>query len=66
MTTKILSVLKVSALAVILSFGMSYAFAWTAPTVAPPGGNVPAPLNTSSTSQYKAAALGIEGVLQGY
>lgn len=57
MTNKIFSSLKVIALAVVLSFGLSYVYAWTAPTVAPTGGNVSAPLNTSATTQTKAGSL---------
>jgi len=34
-----------------------YIFAWTEPSVAPPGGNVAPPLNTSSTPQTKPARL---------
>jgi hypothetical protein len=32
-------------------------WAWTEPASSPPGGNVPVPLNTGSTSQTKAGAL---------
>lgn len=53
MNKQILSALKVSALAVVLSFGISYALAWVAPSVAPPNGNVAAPINTSATAQTK-------------
>lgn len=60
MNKQILSALKVSALAVVLSFGISYALAWTAPTTTPPGGNVSAPLNTSATAQMKAGPLTID------
>ena len=40
------------------------AWAWTEPTVAPPAGNVEAPINVGSVSQVKAGALGIGGVLE--
>ncbi len=40
--------------------------AWTEPTQAPPQGNVPAPINVGTTTQYKQGALGIGGVLQVY
>lgn len=56
-TTKLLNALKVSTLALILSFGVSYALAWTAPLSAPPAGNVSAPLNTSATAQTKVGQL---------
>lgn len=54
MTKQLFSALKISLLALILSFGMSYALAWTAPTTTPPAGNVAAPINTSATAQTKA------------
>ncbi|MDO8603991.1 MAG: hypothetical protein Q7K40_01085 [bacterium] len=53
----ILQHLKVIILAIVLSFGLSYVYAWTAPTATPPSGNVSAPLNTSATSQTKAGPL---------
>lgn len=56
---KIFSSLKVITLAMVLSFGLSYALAWTAPTANPPTGNVSAPINTSATAQSKAGSLGI-------
>src|SRR3989344_5562172 len=38
-------------------------YAWTEPSVAPPGGNIDAPINIGSATQYKAGALGVGGVL---
>jgi len=35
--------------------------AWTEPGVAPPGGNVPAPINVGTENQIKAGGLGISG-----
>lgn len=62
--------LKVIVLALSLSFGLSYAYAWTAPTVSPPGGNVSAPINTSTTDQIKgtgtSGGLGVSGLIRGY
>lgn len=49
--------IKVILLAVIFSFGISYAFAWVSPTVAPTGGNSAAPLNTSNNDQTKNGNL---------
>ena len=43
-----------------------FLYAWTEPTANPPGGNVAAPINVSISTQYKAGALGIGGVLRGY
>jgi len=41
-------------------------YAWTEPTVVPPGGNVSASINVGGDSQYKSGALGIGGVFRGY
>lgn len=49
--------LKIIVLSIILSFGLSYVYAWTAPTVSAPGGNVSAPINTGDNMQYKAGGL---------
>jgi len=59
MRNQLFTALKVSALALALSFGMSYALAWTAPSTTPPGGNVAAPINTSGTAQTKTGAFTI-------
>lgn len=45
--------IKTLILATILSSGISFAYAWTVPTVAPTGGNTAAPLNTSGVEQTK-------------
>lgn len=50
---------KIGAVAVVLSLGIGYVFAWTAPTVTPPGGNVSAPINTGSTAQTKSGTLSV-------
>jgi len=53
--TKNLSVvLSVFALCAI----SSVAYAWTAPSIAPTGGNTPAPLNVGSDSQFKPGPFG--------
>lgn len=49
--------LKVIALALVLSVGISYVSAWTAPTVTPPNGNVAAPLNVSGNDQTKLGSI---------
>lgn len=55
-------VAKVIVLAGILALGMNYLYAaWSAPTVAPPGGNAAAPLNTSLTPQIKDGGLALGG-----
>lgn len=45
--------LKTILLALILSFGISFVYAWTGPTATPPAGNTSAPINTGTGSQYK-------------
>ena len=49
--------LKVIALALVLSVGISYVSAWTAPTATPPSSNVAAPINVGSTAQTKTGNL---------
>ncbi|BCX15535.1 MAG: hypothetical protein KatS3mg097_427 [Candidatus Parcubacteria bacterium] len=64
---KKLALLRSAALLSIFVFsiiGISYA--WQNPTVSPPGGNVDAPVNTGTSTQYKAGALGIGGVFNAY
>lgn len=51
--------LKIIALALAFSFGLSYVYAWTAPTAPPPGGNTSAPINTGSTTQWRLGNFGI-------
>lgn len=53
MKKQILSILKITLLATVLSFGISYAIAWTAPSTPPPGGNVYAPINVGPDKQTK-------------
>lgn len=57
MRTKLFNAIKVSLLALSLSLGLSFVYAWTAPTQNPPAGNVSAPINTSATAQTKAGGL---------
>lgn len=54
MYTKLLNALMFSVFALVLSFGVSYVSAWTAPTQSPPNGNTPSPINTSATTQSKS------------
>ena len=62
----IIQLFKIVTLALILSFGLSYVYAWTAPTQTPPLGNVAAPINTSSSIQYKNGAFGVGGIFRAY
>lgn len=64
---KKLALLRSAALLSIFVFsiiGISYA--WQNPTVSPPGGNVDAPVNTGTSTQYKAGGLGIGGVFRAF
>jgi len=55
--------LKVIIIGLILAVGLSYAFAWTAPTASPPGGNVSAPVNVGGTSQTKIGNMSFSSSL---
>lgn len=54
----------------ILGISLQFVRAWTEPTVAPPGGNVGAPINTGANQQLKGdflshiGSLGLAGVLE--
>lgn len=63
MYKKLLNALMFSLLALVLSFGVSYVSAWTAPTQAPPAGNTNPPINTSATTQSKAGTLSVGGLV---
>lgn len=58
-----LQIIKVFALGILLSLGLSYVYAWTAPTQTAPAGNVTAPLNTSNVAQSKAGDLTVSSNL---
>lgn len=63
MTNKIFSALKVVTLAIVLSFGLSYVYAWTAPATNPPTGNVSAPINTGADLQSKGGGLTVKNFI---
>lgn len=46
----------------IMFLGLSFVYAWTVPTLAPPLGNVSAPLNTSTTTQIKTGDLTVNKI----
>ena len=50
---------RVILLALLLAAGISYVYAWTGPTQAPPNGNVSAPINVGVIDQIKDAGLGV-------
>ncbi|MDP3957917.1 MAG: hypothetical protein Q8Q36_00450 [bacterium] len=57
--------LKTLVIALILSIGVSYVYAWTGPTAAAPGGNTAPPINTGSTYQTKSGWLRVAGTGNG-
>ena len=61
--TNLPQALKIIILAVILSIGVTYVYAWTGPTLTAPNGNVSAPINVGATSQAKAGGLGVTNFL---
>ncbi|OHA79336.1 MAG: hypothetical protein A2747_02755 [Candidatus Yonathbacteria bacterium RIFCSPHIGHO2_01_FULL_44_41] len=63
MTKQIFSTIKVITLAVVVSFGVSHALAWTAPASVPPLGNVDAPINTGSAPQTKTGTLTVGDII---
>lgn len=63
MTTKLFNAIKISALAIVLSFGLSYVYAWTAPSTNPPTGNVSAPINTGTSIQQKDGDLTVKNLV---
>lgn len=62
MSKQIFSSLRITALAIVLSFGVSYVYAWVAPTVTPTGGNRPEPINVSATAQTKSGGLTVGSI----
>ena len=61
-TKKIAQTLKIVVLALALSFGLSYVYAWTAPTLPAPNGNTSAPINTGTSAQTKSGSLTAGGI----
>ncbi|MCX6716875.1 MAG: hypothetical protein NTV72_03050 [Candidatus Taylorbacteria bacterium] len=62
MKTKLISTIKVVVLALILTLGITYLYAWTGPTANPPDGNIAAPLNISSADQTKTGGITASGL----
>ncbi len=53
-------ILPLSLGVIIFSFLLTlFVLAWQEPTLAPPGGNVEAPLNVSNVQQWKEGGLGV-------
>src|SRR4030042_3378519 len=47
----------------VLGLTIQFVKAWTEPTVAPPGGNIGAPINTGINTQNKSGMLGVGGLM---
>lgn len=63
LTQNIKEALKVAVMALTITLGVTYVYAaWTGPTVAPPGGNVDAPINVGTVDQIKDGGLGIDSL----
>lgn len=60
--------LKQSILTITIGLAMAagISYAWTAPTMAPPDGNVAAPINVSAISQVKDGGLDIKGFFHAF
>jgi len=53
---------KIIALGIMIAIGVGCVSAWTGPTALPPGNNIPAPINTSSSTQTKYGNLLVNGL----
>lgn len=62
MKNNIIQTFKIFFVAIILSLGVSYVYAWTTPTTAPPAGNTPAPVNVGSVAQDKSGVFRADGL----
>ena len=63
---KFLKTILIFLLPIFLLNFLVFTLAWTGPTEAPPGGNVPSFLSVSDATQFKEGALGIGGVFQAF
>lgn len=66
MHKNIIQSLKIVTLALVISVGISYVSAWTAPTVTPPNGNASAPVNVGSIAQTKVGPFGVVNTANDY
>jgi len=61
----IFNLIKPLVVALVLTIGLSYVFAWTGPTGAPPTNNAEAPINVSLADQIKGGSLSLGGLFVG-
>src|SRR3989344_412917 len=59
----LLQSVKTLALALVLSVGVSYVYAWVGPTATPPGANATPPINASTINQVKSGGLGVSALI---
>ena len=52
---------RILLIAIALSIGVTYVYAWTGPTATAPGGNTPAPINVGTAAQTKSGKLTVAG-----
>jgi hypothetical protein len=57
MKKDILQTFKITLLALVVTLGVNYVFAWTGPTAAPPANNTPTPINVGTSDQVKNGGL---------
>jgi len=59
MQENLIQTLKIVTASVVLSFGISYVYAWTGPIADPPQANIDPPINVGIVEQSKAGNLDI-------
>jgi len=62
---KLAHIFSILILGTILGLSLQLVHAWTEPSVAPPGGNVGAPINTGGATQFKNGNFGVNGGVNG-
>jgi len=61
--SKVKESIKVAAIALVITLGVTYAYAaWVGPTAAPPNNNVSAPVNIGAIDQVKDGGLGVNSL----
>jgi hypothetical protein len=59
MKKELLNTIKIITLALLITVGINYLYAWSGPQLPPPDGNVSAPINAGSAAQSKSGMLAI-------
>jgi len=58
MKQDIIKTLKIVSLALVITLGINYIYAWTGPTATPPGNNTATPINAGPVNQVKVTGTG--------